>query len=173
MERQCLETEVAAQCAPFLVLAPEHPLAKRSLDFFSRGLAPALHDRLAFVQAFSELIGPQLHAALNKGKETEKTQQDAKGRLREFISQMPESEICTLSLEELAKMLHCCERHASRLCREAWGTGFVSYVSDIRLKTACQLLLEGNRKIIDVALESGHGSIAHFNYVFKKRFHVT
>lgn len=173
MERQCLETEVAAQCAPFLLLPPEHPLAKRATDIFSRGLAPALHHRLAFVQAFSELIGPQLHAALNKGKESEKAQQDAKGRLRQLVSQMPESEICTLSLEELAKMLHCCERHTSRLCRETWGTGFVSYVSDIRLKTACQLLLEGNRKIIDVALESGHGSIAHFNYVFKKRFHMT
>ena len=47
------------------------------------------------------------------------------------------------------------------------------YVSEIRLKKACHLLLQRKLKIIDVALESGHGSLAHFNYVFKKRFHMT
>jgi len=74
------------------------------------------------------------------------------------------------SLGQMAKLLHCCERHVSRLFRKEWGTGFLSYVSDLRLQKACQLLRQGNQKIIDVALESGHGSLAHFNYVFKKRF---
>ena len=164
---------MAFQFAPFLALPSEHPLAKRVTEIFAQEQTPTLANRLAFVQTFSELIGPQLRAALNKGKENDKTQHDAKARLRQFISQMPESELASLSLDELAKQLHCCERHASRLFREEWGSGFLSYVSDIRLKTACHLLLQGNRKIIDVALESGHGSLAHFNYVFKKRFHMT
>ena len=105
--------------------------------------------------------------------ENEKNQMEAKGRLRQFIRQTPESELAGFSLGELAKQLHCCERHVSRLFREEWGASFPSYVSEIRLKKACQLLLQGNLKIIDVALESGHGSLAHFNYVFKKRFHMT
>ena len=173
LERQCLETAVARQCAPFLALASEHPLARRVTEIFAPDQTPTLSNRLALAQTFAEMVGPQLREALQKGSEEEKNQQDAKGRLRQVISQIPESELSSLSLEELSKLLHCCERHASRLFREEWGTGFLSYVSDLRLKKACHLLLQGKLKIVDVALESGHGSLAHFNYVFKKRFRVT
>lgn len=173
LERQCLETEVARQCAPFLSLPAEHALARRVTQMFARDQMPTLSNRLAFAQTFAELVGPQLYEAMNKGRENAKNQQDAKGRLRQFISQIPESELSSLSLEELAKLLHCCGRHASRLFREEWGTGFLSYVSELRLTKASHLLLQGNLKIIDVALQSGHGSLAHFNYVFKQRFHMT
>jgi AraC-like DNA-binding protein len=73
----------------------------------------------------------------------------------------------------MAKLLHCCERHASRLFQEVCGTGFLTYVSELRLKKSCHLLLQSRLKIIDIALESGYGSLAHFNYAFKKRFGTT
>jgi hemolysin activation/secretion protein/AraC-like DNA-binding protein len=173
LERQCLETEVARQCAPFLALPADHALARRLTLIFTLDQALTLSNRLAFAQSFAELVTPQLCDALNKGRESEKNQQEVKVRMRQFISQIPESELPDLSLGALAKQLHCCERHASRLFREEWGIGFIPYVSEIRLKKACHLLLQKNLKIIDVALESGHGSLAHFNYVFKKRFHMT
>jgi hemolysin activation/secretion protein len=69
--------------------------------------------------------------------------------------------------------MRCCERHASRLFREVCGRSFRVYISQLRLKKACQLLLQGNHKIIDVALESGHGSLSVFNYLFKKQFKTT
>jgi hemolysin activation/secretion protein/AraC-like DNA-binding protein len=172
-ERQCLETEVARQCAPFLTLPADHALAGRVTQIFAQTQPPTLSSRLAFAQTFAELVEPLMHVALKEGMENEENQMEAKGRLRHFIRQIPESELTRLSLGELAKQLHCCERHVSRLFREEWGTSFPSYVSDIRLKKACQLLLQGNLKIIDVALESGHGSLAQFNYVFKRRFHKT
>ncbi len=173
MERHCLETDVARQCAPFLTVPPEHPVARRVTQLFAQDQMPALANRLALAQAFAELVGPQLSEAMNKGRENHKNQQDAKWRLRQFINQTPESELTNLSLEELARQLHCCERHASRLFREEWGAGFLSCVSELRLKKACQLLLQGDLKIIDVALQSGHGSLSHINYVFKQRFHTT
>jgi hemolysin activation/secretion protein/AraC-like DNA-binding protein len=173
LERQCLETDVARQCAPFLALPAEHPLAGRVTQLFAQEAMLTLSNRLAFAQTFAELVGPLLHEALNKGRESEKSQQEARGRLRQLISQISESELSNMSLGDLAKMLHCCERHAGRLFRSEFKTGFLSYVSDIRLKKASELLLHGNLKIIDVALESGHGSVAHFNFVFKTRFHMT
>ena len=54
-----------------------------------------------------------------------------------------------------------------------WGTGFLTCVSELRLKKACHFLREGRQKIIDIALESGFGSLAHFNYAFKRRFGMT
>jgi hemolysin activation/secretion protein/AraC-like DNA-binding protein len=173
MERQCLETEVARQCAPFLVLPADHPLAKRLMYFFLHEDNMTLPNRLAVAQTFAELLAPQMHKALQQGEETEKGQQGAKERLRHFISQMPESELADISLEQMAKLLHCCERHVSRLFREVCGTRFLTYVSELRLKKSCHLLLQRRLKIIDIALESGYGSLAHFNYAFKKRFGMT
>jgi len=173
LERQCLEAEVARQCAPFLVLPPEHPLAQRLTFTFLHENNMTLPNRLAVAQTFAELLAPQLHQALHQGRETEKSQQGAKERLRQFISQIPESELADLSLKQMAKLLHCCERHTSRLFREVCGARFPAYISEIRLKKCCHLLLQGRLKIIDIALESGFGSLAHFNYAFKKRFGMT
>jgi AraC-like DNA-binding protein len=173
LERQCLETEVARQCAPFMILPADHPLAKRVLCMFQHENNMTLPNRLAVAQTFAELLAPQMHQALQQGQVAEKGQQGAKDRLRQFISQMPESELAHLSLEQMAKLLHCCERHASRLFQQVFGTGFLSYVSELKLKKSCHLLLQDRLKIIDIALESGYGSLAHFNYAFKKRFGMT
>jgi AraC-like DNA-binding protein len=173
LERQCLENEVAQQCAPFLVLPADHPLAKRLVHMFSHNNNMTLSNRLAVAQTFAEMLAPQMCQALQQGQDAEKGQQSAKDRLRQFISQMPESELADLSLEQMAKLLHCCERHASRLFQELCGARFLTYVSELRLKRSCHLLLQGRLKIIDIALESGYGSLAHFNYSFKKRFGMT
>ena len=142
LERRCLETEVARRCAPFLVLPAEHPLAQRVMCLLQHENNMNLPNRLAVAQTFAELLAPQMHLALQQGLEAEKGQQGAKDRLRQFISQRPESELANLSLEEMAKLLHCCERHASRLFQEVCGTGFLAYVSELRLKKSCHLLLQ-------------------------------
>jgi AraC-like DNA-binding protein len=172
-ERHCLEIEVPLRCAPFLALPAEHPLAKRVAQPQHQDSICALSNRLAIVHGFVDLVAPQLNLALSEAREIEKGQQDAKARLRQLIKDIPESELSNYSLEDLARLLRCCERHASRLFREEMGTGFLSYVSGLRLSKACQLLLNGNLKITDIALQSGHGSVTHFNYAFKKRFHTS
>jgi len=173
MERRCLETEAARRLAPFLTLSGDHPLALRLAQLFAGDNSASLSHRLAFVQSFAELVEPQLREAGKNESSEARGEQDARSRLVQLLNQMPESELATLSLGEFAQKIHSCERHASRLFQEVWGESFRSFVSELRLKKACQLLAEGKLKIIDVALESGHGSLAHFNYVFKKQLRLT
>ncbi|MGO8697764.1 MAG: helix-turn-helix domain-containing protein [Limisphaerales bacterium] len=129
-----------------------------------------LSDRLAFAQVFGELLAFPLISALGENKKTGTDQENAKERLRDLMGQVPESELADFSLGQIARLLQCGERHASRLFQEMFGTRFLVYVSELRLKKACDLLLECRLKIVDVALQSKHGSVAHFNYAFKKRF---
>ncbi len=173
LERQCLETDVTRHFTPYAAVPADHPLAKRAAQFFASDQAPVMASRLALAHAFAEFVGPPLSEAVARRNESERSHHDARSRLRLFINQSPESEISSLSLDELSRMLHCCERHAGRLFREEFGVGFLAYVSELRLKKACQLLLERELKIIDVALQSGHGSLSHFNCVFKQRFQLT
>src|SRR5262249_16357230 len=88
-------------------------------------------------------------------------------------NQVPESELTQMSLSDLASALCCCERHASRLFHEVCGCSFRKHISELRLNKACQMLSQGKYKIIDVALESGHSSLALFNYNFHNPFRMT
>lgn len=103
----------------------------------------------------------------------EPSPQDTQKQLLDLINQMPESELVGLRLGQVAEHLSCCERHTSRLFRAVCGRSLRVYVSELRLKKACSLLAQGSRKVIDVALESGYGSPAQFNHVFKQRFGMT
>jgi AraC-like DNA-binding protein len=170
LERQYFETQVAQRCAPFLLLLPAHPLAARLAAFCQPELSLNLQNRLGFAQVFSEVLSPFLREALAKG---ETGRQDVEARLREFLNHSPESELTELRLDRLAKYLNCCKRHASRLFADVCGCNFRSYISELRLKKACRLLDNPKLKIIDVAIESGHGCLAVFNYRFKKRFAMT
>ena len=170
IERRCIETQAPKQFGPFQIVPPTHRLATQLNEICQRQNMIVLSNRLAMLQGFAELLAPYLSAALAGGKEEF---QDAEERMRQIINQTPESEMEKLSLGRLAAYLHCCERHARRLFREVCGCSFRNYVSELRLKKACNLLSRSDQKIIDVALESGHSSLPLFNYLFKKRFGMT
>jgi AraC-like DNA-binding protein len=170
LERQYFETQVAQRCAPFLLLPPAHPVAARLGAFCQPDHSMNLQNRLGFAHAFSEAVSPFLGEAVANG---ETGRRDVEARLKEFLNQTPESELTELRLDRLAKHLNCCKRHASRLFADVCGRNFRSYISELRLKKACTLLCNPKLKIIDVAIESGHGCAAVFNYRFKKRFSMT
>jgi AraC-like DNA-binding protein len=169
-ERLCLEKEAAQECAPFRQLTPDHPLAARMNSLFQGENGLALPARLGVLQGFAEWIFPVL---AKSGGKKESGDLNPKARLKQFINEMPESELVDLNLGDVAKHLCCCERHASRLFHDVCGCSFRKYVSELRLKRACHLLSHRDYKIIDVALESGHSSLALFNYNFKNRFRMT
>jgi AraC-like DNA-binding protein len=169
-ERLCLEKQAAQECAPFRQLTADHPLGLRVGALFQAENELALPARLGVLQGFAEWVTPFLNKA---GGNKDSAEPNPKRRLEQFINEKPESELVDLALGDVAKYLCCCERHASRLFHEVCGCSFRKYVSELRLRRACHLLAQGDYKIIDVALESGHSSLALFNYNFKNRFRMT
>jgi AraC-like DNA-binding protein len=53
------------------------------------------------------------------------------------------------------------------------GVNLLDYLNGLRLEYAKLQLHDTNRKIADVAIESGFQSVPHFNQVFKKRIGVS
>jgi len=94
-------------------------------------------------------------------------------RFRQLVAQMPDAELATRSLTELAERLHCSERHFSRLFRAEFGVPLRKRQTELRLQRARQLLADANAKVINVAYESGYRHLGLFNAMFKKRFGVT
>jgi hemolysin activation/secretion protein/AraC-like DNA-binding protein len=99
--------------------------------------------------------------------------QKLRERFRQLVAQIPDAELATRSLPELAGQLHCSERHFSRLFREEFGVPLRARQTELRLLRARQLLADGSAKIINVAYESGYHHLGLFNAMFKRRFGVT
>ena len=94
-------------------------------------------------------------------------------RFREFIGHMSEAELASRALPDLAREMHCSERHFSRLFREEFGEPLRSRQIELRLQRAHRLLVDSEDKIIHIAFESGYRHLGLFNAMFKKRFGVT
>jgi AraC-like DNA-binding protein len=170
-ERSCLQTDAARECAPYRVLPPSHPLGSRITGLFEKGWSLTLASRLGLMLDFAEWLSPVL--ARTERQRIDPAERNPKARLNRFLNETPETELVGLSLGEVARHLNCCERHANRLFHQVCGRGFRNYISELRLDRACQMLMHPDYKIVDVALESGHSSLALFNYTFKNRFRMT
>ena len=48
------------------------------------------------------------------------------------------------------------------------GMSAITYINQVRLKKACQLLTDTNESILDIATLCGFNNISNFNVQFKK-----
>ena len=73
-----------------------------------------------------------------------------------------------LTLEDVAKFAGFSRYYFSRTFKRQTGYSFKDYLCQKRLQVAMDLLIRTNRPMRDVALESGFGSVATFNRVFRE-----
>ena len=48
------------------------------------------------------------------------------------------------------------------------GTSIVTYITQIRIKKACEMLLNTNKQVVQIAMECGFDNLSNFNRQFKK-----
>lgn len=86
-------------------------------------------------------------------------------KARKFIAEHSGEE---LSLRKVAKTANVSANHLSEKFKEVTGVNFVDYVALIRFEEACNLLLNSNRRISEIAFAVGFQSLSQFNRVFKR-----
>ena len=74
-----------------------------------------------------------------------------------------------LSLEDVAKFAGFSRYYFSRSFKRQTGYSFKDYLCQKRLQVAMDLLIRTNRSMREVAIESGFGSVATFNRVFREK----
>lgn len=75
-----------------------------------------------------------------------------------------------INLTELAEIYQKNEKYLGRLFKKEIGVSFSEYKQNKRLELAEALILKGNEKIIDIALECGFNNISYFNRSFQKKY---
>ena len=74
-----------------------------------------------------------------------------------------------LSLDDVAAFTGFSRYYFSRSFKRQTGYSFKDYLCQKRLQAAMDLLIQTNRSMRDVAVESGFGSVATFNRVFREK----
>ncbi|HIY58376.1 MAG TPA: response regulator [Candidatus Tetragenococcus pullicola] len=75
-----------------------------------------------------------------------------------------------ISLEELAALVHKNKSYVSAYFKKHTGTSFKAFQTDFRMKEAKNLLLNTNKRIYEIADETGYIGTHHFNKVFSNYY---
>ena len=168
-EWQQLEVAPDHPAPPVSIFAAGEPIGQKFMRLADQTQGNRLPVRCALLQLWASAVGGLLPALVASSVSGNKL----RDHLRELVGQMTEAELSEHSLTELARQLHCSERHFSRLFREEFGVPFHARQIELRLQRARQMLADANAKIINVAYESGYRHLGLFNAMFKKRFGLT
>ncbi len=79
----------------------------------------------------------------------------------------------TLTVEQLADIVHLSKSYFMGLFRKTYGMSAIAYVHRIRMEAVCELLKNSNDSITDIAICCGYPSLANFNRHFKKEVGMT
>ncbi len=72
-----------------------------------------------------------------------------------------------ITLDSIADALHISKFHISRLLNKKLGMNFNTYINNLRINHACDMLEDTEISISNISEEVGFGSIRSFNRVFK------
>lgn len=86
---------------------------------------------------------------------------------REYIEQHYSEKI---SLSSLADNIGFSSEYFSRLFRKETGINFVTYLNNIRMKHAIELLETTDMKVYEIADNVGFTTLSYFSTAFKKKF---
>lgn len=119
----------------------------------------------------------QLYAALGSQPAFAKTSEDTvpidseilNGAMT-YINQHYRENIC---LEDVADFTGFSRFYFSRMFKQFAGCSFTEYLTRKRMETAMDLLTRSTRSIQEIAEQSGFGSLATFNRVFRKQNQCT
>jgi hemolysin activation/secretion protein/AraC-like DNA-binding protein len=164
-ERQFFETRKAARSVRVLSASTLPPVLNEKPG---SGEVPLVR-RLKLLQCIGEIFGPDMPMALDQSGEP----QTAAGRFETLMRQLTEVELLDYSPAQLARRCGCSLRHFGRLFFSRFGVSVRAHQTDLKLQKAGLLLSSCDRKVIDVAMESGYRNLGLFNRMFKKHTGMT
>jgi AraC-like DNA-binding protein len=168
-EWQQLEVASDSPVPSVSIFTAGEPIGQKFMRLADQTHSNRLPMRCALLQLWANAVAGFLPAPLPSSASGNKL----RDHIRELVGQMTEAELAERSLSELARQLHCSERHFSRLFREEFGMPFHARQIELRLQRARQLLADSDAKIINIAYDSGYRHLGLFNAMFRKRFGLT
>ncbi len=91
----------------------------------------------------------------------------------EMINYIKANYRTNISIAELAQVFSLTPNYCGYLFKKVMGITFNDYVNTLRLKHACNSLLNTNHSINEIASDSGFNSLEYFHTTFKRFYGIT
>lgn len=78
-----------------------------------------------------------------------------------------------IELKRVASLVHLSQSAFCKFFKRATGKTVTDYINDIRIGNVCELLIESDKQISEIAYQSGFKSLTYFNRVFTKKKKMT
>ncbi len=125
---------------------------------------------LCLLQVLGELTASRARQLTGKGYVRDTTEEGTSRMGRAYACLMAEFQNPALSLGEIASAAAMSPAAFSRFFKRVSGRGLWDFLTELRIDHAAALLRETDDGIIQIALESGFGSLSSFNRHFLGRF---
>jgi AraC-like DNA-binding protein len=165
-EREFLERNGEDKHTVVRFLPSTHPLSRRFGELVA---ARATRQEIA-VRAELFGLGVKFFFEVLQASREPPEAMPVQDQFEQIIGEMPDTEFIHYQAEDLAQLCHCSARHFTRLFRRRFGSSPRERQVQLRLQRAARLLLETERKVAEVAADSGYHSAGLFNALFKKRY---
>jgi len=157
------------------VLFRNSSVKKKILKYFT-GM---IHDRpsLQMVKAIAiiELLAFHIDEAelLMQNLENTTMNKKAQSRINKVYTYLVSNFQNHITLKDIAKLVHMTEESISRYFKKHTGKSIFESLNEIRLNNACELLIETDMTISQIAGESGFNNISNFNRKYKIQYNET
>jgi AraC-like DNA-binding protein len=91
------------------------------------------------------------------------------GRMQTVLTYIQQHLTEELRLEDIAEVAHMNKAAFCRYFKKQTNKTFTELVNELRIQTACRMLLETNDDISQISFRSGFQDVSYFNQVFKAR----
>lgn len=88
--------------------------------------------------------------------------------IRPAIEYIAENYRESITVAQLAEIVHLSKSYFMERFRQSAGIGAVEYITQLRIKSACELLSSTRKTTAEIAYECGFRNISNFNRQFKK-----
>lgn len=90
--------------------------------------------------------------------------------VRKIVQYLKDNYHQPILIRDIAAQVHMSERHVSRLFLQSTGKTIKTYLTDLRLDKACNLLLQSSDPIAEVAQQIGYPDARYFSTLFRKQY---
>jgi AraC-like DNA-binding protein len=110
---------------------------------------------------------------LSAGDEDQLLSKRANRRLEQIVNFMGADASAVPSREMASRHVRLTPQSFSRFFKQQTGKTYANYRNELRVQTACRLLLDTDHSITEIALRSGFNNLSNFNKQFLRSLKVT
>jgi AraC family L-rhamnose operon transcriptional activator RhaR len=86
----------------------------------------------------------------------------------EVVNYLKDNYYANINIEKISKMSLLSKSHFSKLFKASVGMSVFEYLQKLRIEKACELLVQNEKSIVNIAETVGYCDYRYFNKIFKK-----